>query len=116
MSTILTARPTRVDLRIYAGDDLAVKVNVNLPDGTPADLTGVTAKAQIRYRASDPDPIAEFTSSVDPAGFVLLGLDAATTATLPSSASWDCALLFADGSPTTTIASGFVRTRGEVSR
>lgn len=116
MTAVLSALPTRVDLRLYAGDDVTVKITVNNPDGTPADLTGATAKAQIRAWAYDSDPVAEFTCAVDPAGFVLLGLDAAATAAIPRSSVWDCELLFADGSPTTTIVSGSVRTLAEVTR
>jgi hypothetical protein len=116
MTATLSALPTRVDLRLYAGDDLTVKVNVNNPDGTPADLTGASAKAQIRVWAYDADPIAEFTCAVDPSGFVLLGLDAASTALLPRSSVWDCELLFDAGSPTTTIVSGSIRTLAEVTR
>lgn len=112
----LDARPTRVDLHIYAGDDVTVKVNVNNVDGTPADLTGVSAKAQVRAKASDVDALADFSTSVDPAGVVLLGLDAASTSLFPAQGVWDCELLFAGGSPKTTIVSGSVRTRAEVTR
>jgi hypothetical protein len=113
---VLDARPSRVDLRIYAGDDVTVKVNVNNPDGTPADLTGATAKAQVRARAADVAALADFTTAVDASGFVLLGLDAAATAMLPAQCVWDCELMFAGGSPVTTIAAGSVRVRAEVTR
>jgi len=116
LTATLSALPTRVDLRLYAGDDVTVKVTVNNPDGSPADLTGATAKAQIRAWAYDFEPVADFTCAVDPSGFVLLGLDAASTSVLPRNSVWDCELLFADGSPTTTILSGSVRTLAEVTR
>lgn len=116
MTAVLSALPTRVDLRLYAGDDVTVKITVNNPDGTPADLAGASAKAQIRGRATDLDPVAEFVCVVDATGFVLCGLDAAATAALPRSGVWDCELMFADGSPTTTIVSGSVRTLAEVTR
>lgn len=112
----LSSLSARIDLCIYAGDDVNVKINVNNPDGTPADLTGATAKAQIRGRATDPAPIAQFLATVDPAGCVLIGLDAVTTAALPTLSVWDCQLAFAGGSPTVTLAHGGVRTLAEVTR
>lgn len=111
----VNARPNRVDLNIYAGDDMSVRITVNNSDGTPADLTGNTATAQIRATHTADDPLADFTTLVDPTGVVMLSLDAATTAVLPTWAVWDCQIQAPLGQ-TTTIAAGSIRTAQEVTR
>lgn len=45
----------RQNLEIYQGDDFAVAVQVLGADGLPADLTGYTALAQIRFDVADKD-------------------------------------------------------------
>src|SRR5690349_16442647 len=88
----VVARPALVDLDVYAGDDIALRVNVQNPDGTPADLSNATAKAQVRLRRTDELPLMEFVATVEPGGVVLLGLHGADTALLPRWAMWDCQL------------------------
>lgn len=111
----VNARPHRVDLDLYAGDDTSIRITVNNTDGTPADLTDTTATAQIRATHTAVNPVADFTTLVDPAGVVYLSLDAATTAALPARAVWDCQIQAPLGQ-TTTIAAGNVRTAQEVTR
>lgn len=94
---------------------MSVRITVNNADGTPADLTGNTATAQIRATHSAADPLADFTTLVDPAGVVMLSLDAATTALLPAWAVWDCQIE-APAGQITTIAAGGIRTAQEVTR
>lgn len=109
------SRPNRVDLNIYAGDNVGLTVSVKNPDGTPGDLTDMTALAQIRLHRTDPEPLAEFDAVVDPAGSITLKLDGAVTAVLPRWALWDCQLMSLSGA-VTTVATGSVYTAGEVSR
>lgn len=110
----VVARPAQVDLDVYAGDDVALRVNVKNPDGTPADLTGMTASAQVRLRKADEIPLATFDAVIEADGVVVLSLPAAATVTLPSWAMWDCQLDL--GGRITTIAAGSIRTTGEVTR
>lgn len=109
------SRPSRVDLNIYAGDDVAVRINVKNPGGTPADLTGAVATAQIRASHTADVALADFDTVVDPSGVVMISLDAATTAALPGWAVWDCQIV-APAGQVTTIAAGSIRTAQEVTR
>lgn len=107
--------PASVDLVVYRGDDVAVGIVVKNADGTPVDLTGATAAAQIRKSTEDPDPVAEFTTTID-ANMITLGLPHDVSATLPLVALvWDAQLTGADGT-TTTVAAGRVRVVGDVTR
>lgn len=113
MIQTVDARPTTVNLKLYAGDDLHLKIIVLGDDGNLVDLTGVFARAQIRATTEDTEVIAEFVGTVDDA--VYLQLDADDTALLPEDAVWDCQLSFADLT-TATIAAGSVTTAKEVTR
>lgn len=105
----VVARPDQVNLNLYAGDDFALDLTVLDPDGSPADLTGMTARADIRQNTGTP-VLASFAATV--AGNVVsLRLAAADAAVLPDGAVWDCQLA---GIDTFTVAAGTVRTRAQV--
>jgi len=112
--------PTNASLNLYQGDDWAGLVSVYQADGTtPFDLTGYTARAQIRRDVADRalDVLAEITIGVvDAAGGLLsLDLDHTVTATLSGHLLWDLQLTDAAGEITTILAGG-VNVTSEVTR
>lgn len=114
-SGAISAVPQTVDLALYAGDDFMLAVTVTNPDNSPADLTGETATAQVRATAGAADPAAgAFVCSIA-ANVVTLTLAHAVTATLPSSAVWDCQLTSSTGD-VRTIVHGAVTMTADVTR
>lgn len=110
--------PTNADLLIYMGDDFTMKIVISSADGKPADLTGMTAAAQIRGKASDESPVyAEFVTAVDPAtGTVTLTLDHDATRALPvQTLVWDAQLTSATGI-IATVVRGYVQVLADVTR
>lgn len=111
--------PSQADLAIYQGDDYAGLVQVY--DGTstiPANLTGYSARAQVRFGPADqyPQPAVLITTAVDgPAGTVSLAIPAAQTSTLVGNYQWDLELIQPDGNVQTVLAGKVVVTK-EVTR
>lgn len=108
--------PSRAELTLYQGDSYVGGVTVRNADGTPADIAGYTALAQIRRGAADVDPViaAEFTAVVVSPN-INLSLTSAQTRPLAGQYQWDLQIT----SPTaivTTILMGRVRVAAEVSR
>jgi hypothetical protein len=111
----LLARPAAVDLVVYQGDDFAFTLTVKNPDGTNADLTGATFKAQIRNVAgsSTSTLLATFGVTVA-ANVVTLSLAHTASVTLPATGVWDCQMTRVAGS-VVTLAAGNVRVAADVS-
>lgn len=107
---------TKADLIVYQGDDYGATVLVTNEDGTPADITGYTAKAQIRRAVADSDPevVAELSATVQ-SPHVVLGLTHAQTELLTGRYMWDLQLL-TDESAIVTIMRGAVKVTNEVTR
>jgi hypothetical protein len=107
---------SREDLSVYQGDDHSWVVTVRNQDGTPADITGYTARAQIRRAVADSDPIvvAEMASSVA-SPVVNLSLTRTQTATMNGRYVWDLQLT-SDTGTVTTILAGNVNVKPEVTR
>lgn len=108
----------QVDLAIYQGDTWGAIVAVNNPDGTPADLTGSVANAQIRTGPADQaiEVAAEFETSVT-GNQVSLGLSSEQTVLLgEQDYCWDLEIVGPDGLSTTTILAGQVMVTLEVTR
>lgn len=107
------------NLVITRGDDFSAKVTLSSDDeGTPFNLTGYTAKSQIRTgTAANADLIAEFTAEVTDAaaGEITLTLLHTVTEDLTRGGVWD--LQIADGDDwITTVASGKVKIALDVTR
>lgn len=115
MATVTTIdnRPATVNLNLYAGDDVNLSIAVTDNAGTPADLTGYTAKAQIRATADAPTA-KDFVAAVD-ADTVTLILTSAETTDMPVKGVWDCQITSTTGA-VTTLCGGTVTTTPEVSR
>lgn len=110
----LRALPRPVNLLTYRGDDFAFSLTVWEEDGTEADLSAATIRAQVRATpdAADP-PLTDLVVDVT-ANVVELHLPAAESAKLPHSATWDCEMV--RNAWTTTLAAGNVVTTADVTR
>src|SRR6187402_3391613 len=96
---------TVTDLSIYQGDTHSWTVTVLAEDGAPADITGSTAKAQIRRSVADTDPTvaAELATSVA-SPVVTMSLSSAQTRPLTGRYVWDLQLTDGAGAITTIMA------------
>lgn len=108
---------TRIDLPLYQGDSFNGIVTITNADGTPADLTGCTARAQIRRAVADtaPDVAAEIECVITLPDRVFISLTSSQTGALSGQYVWDLQLT----TPTpvvTTIAGGKVTVTQEVTR
>jgi len=105
----------RGDLIIYQGDDWGATVSVF--NGTaPADITGYTAKAQIRQDVADNDADVDVeivTAVTSPT--ISLTIPAAVTADMCGDYVWDLQITSPAGQVTTILA-GNVRVTQEVTR
>ena len=112
----IDARPTVVDLKVYAGDDLHLRLDIYDIGGNPEDLTGAAAQAQVRATPDAETVLAEFTAEID-GSTIWLHLAAADTATLPATAVWDVQVTYLDPDITVaTLARGGLATTAEVTR
>lgn len=106
------------DLSITRGDDYRVMITLT-SNGVPFDLTGHTAKAQIRPSTATAAVLsAEFTATVEtPAtdGVIKLELDNTTTSALTGNGVWDLEITDSGGW-VTTVASGTVTLVPDVTR
>jgi len=112
-ATIIDARPATVDLNLYAGDDINLKILVTDDAGVDFDLTGYTAEAQIRATADAPTAL-DFTCTVL-ANAVNVTMPSATSTTMPIKGVWDVQVISATG-VVTTLAAGKITVTPEVSR
>lgn len=104
------------DLILYEGDDYAGTVTVRNEDGTPAVITGYSAKAQIRRAVADEDAVVavEITTAVA-SPTVNLSIPHAITATMSGDYVWDLQLTTPTGAIITVIR-GKVKVTSEVTR
>jgi len=97
--------PQRVPLDVYRGDTHRWTLTLwTDPAATlPFDLTGVTAKAEIRRPGGGP-LLAALDTAVTLPNTVDLLLPADESASLPGRVAWDLQLTFGDGSVRTAAA------------
>lgn len=72
------------ELFLEQGTTFTTNITLDDIDGVPYDLTGVTAKSQIRKSYYSANTTAEFTTTINipNTGIILLSLDAPTTANI----------------------------------
>ncbi len=82
-------------LEIKQGATFEAEVTYLQPDGTPVNLTGWTARSQMRKHAGHPAVLAEFTVTIVDAvaGKMRLSLTAAQTTNIWSSGVYDVELV-----------------------
>jgi hypothetical protein len=87
----VAALPLPLNLLLYQGDDFAMTVNVVNGDGSPYDLTGQTAAAEIRTNPPTDPPVAVFDATVldAPHGVIALSLPATRSELLAAPVSQD---------------------------
>jgi hypothetical protein len=113
MTNTVVSHPEDIALYLYRGD--AFGMTIGLWNGTePLDLTGATARADIRETPDSEDVLATFEASIVD-NYVTLTLSPALVADLPLRACWDVEITYADGS-TQTIGYGPIAVTADVTR
>jgi hypothetical protein len=106
--------PTQIDLTVYQGDDLFLRVTVG--DATnPVDLTGVTPTAEIRLTTDNATPMATFDCSVLDATTLMLHLTHDESTAMTGNGVWDLQIVDVAGL-VTTLAYGAITLIKEVTR
>lgn len=110
----------RFDLRINQGETFRVAIPVLNENGGVADLTGMTARAQVRSYAAAPTVLHEWTTTNAGLAFdvdeVVLTVPAATSSAWSwRTAAWDLELVDTDGN-VTRLVEGHVVVHPEVTR
>ena len=107
----------KYDFEFEQGTTLALDITCMDEDNAVMDLTGYSARAQIRYRHTDPLPAAVFTAVVVPSlGVVSLSLSPEQTSAISRKiAYWDCELSSPDGT-VQRLAQGRVTISPEVTK
>jgi hypothetical protein len=108
------ALPQIVNLILYQGDDFFLDIAITNPDGSEFDLTGWTARAQVRATPTDIMIMATFTASIT-ANVIALHLPNTESINLAPAAVWDCELTSATPEIYTVVA-GTVQTTRHVTR
>lgn len=108
--------PANYDLKLYKGDYFPLKLTLKDNAGVAINLTGYTAKAQIRATFDDPNPY-NFTATMNPtAGEVNFELPSSVSATIPAGTYiWDVQVTDPNGNTRTYIA-GDVTVHDEVTK
>ena len=76
MANVINLEPQFLDLKLYAGDGMKIKMTCMDVSGAPVDITG-EVNAQVRLdRLAETPPLAEFTVSLVDAylGIIILSL------------------------------------------
>lgn len=98
-------RPGVYNLSLYQGDSYVWQYVVwaDQCGGVPADLTGVTAAAQIRDQPGG-TTVVELICEVMAPNIIHVTLTAEAAAGLPARGGWDLQLTYADGMVVTLVA------------
>lgn len=112
-----TQRPERYDIEVYKGDTLFFNLVLRGDKGTPLDLTGWTAKAQIKkVNDSSPGETPNLIVNIDgPTGTVNIGLTDTDSAALSQSTVYKYDVQLSDGTNTRTFIGGTIRVTEDIS-
>ena len=102
--------PTQVNLTLYQGDNFYLRITLS---GSNVDITGYTAKSEIKSSPGAGAAIASFTATVSGPTQLDLALPAAQSVLVPSSASWDVQITDSAG-VVTTLAYGSISAMRQV--
>lgn len=103
--TVVGALPGRLDITARIGSPIDILVPVLQDDGTAADLTGWTAKAQVREsNAAGAALLHEFSVAIGTGTVTLTATGAQTAAWSWFRAPWDLILLDASSVPAPVVA------------
>jgi hypothetical protein len=110
----------RLDLRIKQGATFRAQFTVQQSNGSPADLTGAIARAQIRASTDAAAPAAAFTTAITLPNIIELSLTDAQTSAIPVTGAqqnyvWDMEIVWADGTVDSPLF-GTAIVRAEVTR
>lgn len=116
--------PKSLDLKLYAGDGVKLRLNVKDSSGDPVNLTGAVT-AQIRASRAGADPVATFTTEIIDAtgGIALISLSGAETRAIHGDPDpvetfqgvWDVQWA-AEGAEPVTLFQGNVESKLDVTR
>jgi hypothetical protein len=112
--------PEVLDLALYAGDGVTIRLALTDNQGNPVDIAG-ELKAQIRQTKAAPDIEAEFTATPDgETGAILISLTGEETASLVTAGEdfrgvWDIQWIPLQGQPV-TLTKGEVTCAADVTR
>lgn len=112
--------PSRKDWEIVRGDSFARTLTLK-SDGSLIDLTGYTAKSEVRVRAGDPNLLVAFSASVlapSTDGQIQIRLTSSQTRSLPCECAWDLEvqLLSDPENNTFTLITGLIKVIDDVTQ
>jgi hypothetical protein len=107
--------PGSFPLLLYRGDTCSWRFVLwtDVDKTVPADLAGVTVKAEIRDKAGGTKVVIALACAVEMPNAILVTLDAAASATLPLTGAWDLQLTYPEGEVATVLA-GAVSVKADV--
>jgi hypothetical protein len=117
--SIIGSHGAKLDLRVKQGASFSMDITLANPDGSPVDLTGAIARAQIRKAITDDAPAAIFACTVA-SPQIRLELDAAQTAAIPvigpvTTYFWDMEIVWPTGRVDSPLW-GYVIVRAEATK
>lgn len=98
--------PGEYSTSLYRGDSWGITVKPTTPDGTPIDVSGWTAIAQVRAKYDSTDVLATITTAVSVDG-IALSLSPTETSALHGKPVWDLQTTTAEGLVRTLLAGTF---------
>lgn len=115
-------KPAKLNFTIYQGATFRKRLTWKAPDGTPIDLTGCTARMQVRPEVESPTVLLELTTAN---GCITLGgvagtielfvSDEASTLFTWTAGAWDLEIEF-PGGDVRRLAQGSISVSPEVTR
>lgn len=118
--------PAKVKLLILQGATFRKRLRWSSPSGVPIDLTGCTARMQVREEKASPTVLLSLSTTVSPdAGLIVLGgadgtIDLVVSAEITAAIAWtggvwDLEITLSNGD-VVRLAEGSVSVSGEVTR